>query len=232
MSSSTTTSARPAVASRSVIWCSSLSVATETFTAPPERSASRAPSTAYPAGSSPTSQTSSRRPASSTTATVSHTPPGVPVGSDAANPQYTRMSATAVLLKNWSCCQGLMVPGQGSVAPVHDGRDFADHRPPAQARGLGADLLCLATCHECAETALGHGPQHLVEIVQGGTGCQGVHHGVDVQGVAHVTGQLPGPYDQRGVPDLVAAAQVVDHQVEFVLVLREGDHAGGADSVA
>src|SRR5215467_3323544 len=148
MSSSTTTSARPAVASRSVIWCSSLSVATETFTAPPERSASRAPSTAYPAGSSPTSQTSSRRPASSTTATVSQAPPGVSVGSDAASPQYTRVSATAVLLRNWSCCQGLMVPGQGSVAPVHDGRDFSDYGPPPQAGGLGTDPLGLAACHE------------------------------------------------------------------------------------
>src|SRR5262245_44176480 len=224
MSSSTIARARPAVASSSATWCSSLSAATETFTVPPERSASRAPSTAYPAASSPTSQTSSWRPASSTTATVSHTPPGVPVGSDAANPQYTRMSATAVLLKNWSCCQGLMVPGQGSVAPVHDGRDFSDYRPPPQAGRLDADLLRLPTGHESAETALCHRAQHLVQVVQRRAGCQGVHHGLDVQGVTEVTGQLAGLDDQVRVPGVEAAAQVVDHEVEFVLVLGQRHH--------
>src|SRR5215475_2734677 len=109
--------------------------------------------------SSDTSQTSSKRPASSTTTAVSQasSPAGRSTASVAASPQYTRISATASSsLGRLVVLPGLIVLALGSVAPVHDGGDFADHRTPAQAGALRTDLFQPATGEKPAKSAVGH----------------------------------------------------------------------------
>src|SRR4051794_902105 len=86
------------------------------------------------------------------------------VSSADARPQYTRTSATASSSSRAAVFgQGLMVPGEGSVAPVHSGRDLADYRAPPQTRLLRPDFTELATTEETAHSATFRGPQGLVQ---------------------------------------------------------------------
>src|SRR2546429_3469270 len=131
---------------------------------PPERSASRAPSSAYPTGSSLMSQTSSSRPASSTTATVNQALVELraAAGGADARPQYTRTSATASSSSPVHVAlPALMLPGKGSVAPVHDAGDLADYRAPAQRRGFCPDFFELPPREETAQPAAFRGAQGL-----------------------------------------------------------------------
>src|SRR5256885_14496650 len=98
---------------------------------PPARSARRAPSSAYPTGSSLMSQTSISRPASSTTATVNQALVELraAAGGADARPQYTRTSATASSSSPTTVAMpGLMFFFEGSVAPVHVAGDLPDYR--------------------------------------------------------------------------------------------------------
>src|SRR3954467_1831420 len=116
------------------------------------------------------------------------------VSSADARPQYTRTSATASSSSpvrvvrdrpasgRWvrdatdlhrreptSCavvCQGLMVPGEGSVAPVHSGRDLADNRTPTQTCLLCPDFPEPSTAEEPAHSTAFRGPQGLVQVVE------------------------------------------------------------------
>src|SRR5689334_11911569 len=141
-----------------------------------------------------------------------------------ARPQYTRTSATAsssspgVLL----CGQGLMFPGNRSVTPVHSSRDLADYRPPAETRLLCPDFLQSATTEETAHTAVLRGTERLVEVIQRGAGRQRQDHRLEPECVPEVPGHLTGGDEQGQIPGVVAAAQVLHHEVEFVALLRQG----------
>src|SRR2546423_1552890 len=221
-SSSARASGRPAAARRRVTWCSPLSVATAIPAVPPERSASRAPSSAYPTGSSLTSQTSISRPASSTTATVNQALVELraAAGGADARPQYTRTSATASSSSPTSVAMpGLMLPGEGSVAPVHGAGDLADYRAPTERCGFCPDFLELASSEEATQAATFGRPQRLVEVVKGRTGGEGGDDRVDPQRVPEIARHLTGLDHQVGVPAVPAAAQVLHHEVQLIGVL-------------
>ncbi|MCW2641640.1 MAG: hypothetical protein JWP76_3946 [Dactylosporangium sp.] len=62
---------------------------------------------------------------------------------------------------------GMMLPGQGSVAPVHDGRDLAYHRAPTQRCGsLWVNFAKSATCEERPEATRFDRPEAFVQIVE------------------------------------------------------------------
>src|SRR5947209_4709522 len=140
---------------------------------PPDRSARRAPSSAYPTGSSLTSQTSISRPASSTTAAVNQALVELraATGGADARPQYTRTSATASSSsRGHVTLPGLMLPGKGSVAPVHDAGDLADYRSPPERCGFCPDFFELSPGEEAPESTLFRRTQRLVEVVERGAG--------------------------------------------------------------
>ena len=62
--------------------------------------------------------------------------------------------------------QGLMVPVEGSVAPVHSGRDLADNRAPTQTCLLRPDFTQLAASEETAHSATLGRPERLVQVVE------------------------------------------------------------------
>src|SRR5438034_11565368 len=102
------------------------------------------------------SQTSSNRPASSTTAAVNHALAelrAAAAGGADARPQYTLTSATARPPPGLCRVAGLMLPGKGSVAPVHDAGDLADYRAPAERCGFCPDFLQSPAGEEAAEPA-------------------------------------------------------------------------------
>src|SRR5581483_1181263 len=117
------------------------------------------------------SQTSSSRPASSTTAAVNQALAvfrAAAAGGADASPQYTLTSATAspssrtVFSRCWTDA-----PWLASVAPVRNGSDVADYRAPAQRWGFCPNFLEPASGQEAADATGFDGPECLVEVVQG-----------------------------------------------------------------
>src|SRR6266571_1674625 len=123
---------------------------------------------------------------------------------------------------------GLMLPAEGSVAPVHYAGDLADNRAPTERRGFCPDFLQLPPGHEPTQPTALDGAQRLVEVVEWRAGGERGDDRLDLQRVPQVTGDLAGLDDQARVPGVPAAAQVVHDQVQLVGVLRQGYHVLGA----
>src|SRR5689334_16547002 len=113
-----------------------------------------------------------------------------------------------------------MVPGLGSVAPVHSGRDLADYRAPSETCLLCPDFLQSTATEESTHSAVFRGPEGLVEVIERRAGRQGQDHGLEPQSVPQVASHLTGRDEQRQVPRVVPTAQVFHHKVELVAVVR------------
>src|SRR3954470_4158872 len=117
----------------------------------------------------------------------------------------------------------LMVSGPGSVAPVHDSGDLADNRAPSErSGGLCLNLAHSPPCEERTETTGFHCAQSFVQIVQWGTRRQRVDYRLQTQRVPDVTGQFTRLDDEFRVDGVVAAAEVLDDEVQLVAVLVQG----------
>src|SRR5262245_29721333 len=124
---------------------------------------------------------------------------------------------------------GLMLPGEGSVAPVHGAGDLADDRAPTERRGFCPDFLELPAGEEAAQPPTFGCPERLVEVVEWRTGGERRDDRVDPQRVPDIAGHLTGLDDQRRVPAVPAAAQVVHDEVQFVRVLLGRGHVLDGD---
>src|SRR4051794_16855767 len=108
----------------------------------------------------------------------------------------------------------MMVPAEGSVAPVHNGRDLSNYRTPAEARLLCPDLLQLPAPEEPAHTTCLRGPQGLVQVIERRARVQGQDHRLQPERVTQVPGDLARGDEERQVPCVMPAAQVLHHEVQ------------------
>src|SRR3954447_19395256 len=100
----------------------------------------------------------------------------------------------------------MMVPVEGSVAPVHSGRDLADYRAPTETCLLCPDFLQSTATEESAHATAFRGPERLVQVIERRAGRQGQDHRLEPEGVSQVPGHLAGGDEQRQVPRVVPAA--------------------------